>query len=63
VNLYADHWMKQVARAADATASEAATPELDRWVRSSTPAWSLLAAAAITLALVFVMVVKPDPYG
>lgn len=62
-NLYADHWMNQVARAAEATTDEAATPELTRWVRSTTPVWSLAAAGTITLAIVFVMVVKPDVFG
>jgi uncharacterized membrane protein len=62
-NLYADHWMKEVARAADATDAATLTPELARWVRSRTPVWSLAASGAITLAIVFVMVAKPDPFG
>lgn len=62
-NLYADHWMKQVARAAESADVGAANPELNRWVRSSTPIWSLASAHAITLGIVFVMVVKPELFG
>lgn len=57
-NLYADRWLKAVARAAEAS-SNAPSPELMRWVRARSPAWSLAAAGTITLAIVFVMVVKP----
>jgi uncharacterized membrane protein len=59
VNLYADRWMKRVHLAAGAASEARAPAELDTWRRSSGPVWSLGAAIALTLALVFVMVVKP----
>jgi uncharacterized membrane protein len=58
-NLYADRWMKRVHVAAEAASQGTAPPELDKWRRSTRPIWSLAAAAILTLALVFVMVVKP----
>lgn len=58
-NLYADRWMARVHAAAGASTDLEPSPELDRWRRSPRPVWSLAAAIAITLALVFVMVVKP----
>lgn len=51
--------MKRVAEAAGRSTEETASPELQAWRRSSWPVWSLGAAIAITLAIVFVMVVKP----
>ena len=54
-NLYADRWMKRVHEAAGSSSSA----QLDRWRASPTPAWSLAGAIILTLALVFVMVVKP----
>jgi hypothetical protein len=62
-NLYSDRWMKQVSHAVEATSGDEASPELARWVRSSAPVWSLAVAGVITLAIVFVMVVKPDGLG
>jgi uncharacterized membrane protein len=62
-NLYADHWMKEVAEAAVVSESNDAGPVLASWVRSRRPVMSLAATAAITLAIVFVMVVKPDPFA
>jgi hypothetical protein len=61
-NLYADRWMKRVHVAADATGEETGAAELDTWRRSSRPVWSLVAAALLTLGLVFTMVVKPGLY-
>jgi uncharacterized membrane protein len=58
-NLYADRWMRQVNVAAQAVSGAESSPELDGWRRSQAPIWSLASAIAITLALVFVMVVKP----
>jgi hypothetical protein len=58
-NLDADRWMKAVHSAAEATSGDTRSPELDRWRGSARPVWSLAAAIAITLALVFTMVVKP----
>jgi hypothetical protein len=57
-NLDADRWMKVVHSAAEATSGDTRAPELDRWRGSARPVWSLAAAIAITLALVFTMVVK-----
>jgi hypothetical protein len=54
-NLYADRWMKQV----HVAASNSDGDRLQRWRRSATPLWSLGGAIVLTLALVFVMVVKP----
>ena len=58
-NLYADHWMHAVHVAAGAAVDQSPAVELDAWRRSSRPIWSLAASAALTLGLVFVMVVKP----
>jgi uncharacterized membrane protein len=58
-NLYADRWMRQVNSAAQASSGGDSSAELDGWRRSPAPIWSLASAIAITLALVFVMVVKP----
>lgn len=58
-NLYADRWMKRVHVAADSAAEPGPSTELDSWRRSARPVWSLAAATVLTLALVFVMVVKP----
>ena len=58
-NLYADRWMTKVAEAAEASDAGVASAELEAWRRSSAPIWSLCAAVLITLAIVFVMVVKP----
>lgn len=58
-NLYADRWMKRVHLAAEAATDGRSSGELDAWRRSSRPLWSLAAAATLSLALVFVMVVKP----
>jgi uncharacterized membrane protein len=58
-NLYADRWMTQVARAAEQSTGGTASTELDHWRQSTRPLWSLAGAVAITLAIVFVMVVKP----
>lgn len=60
-NLYADRWMKNVAHAAKAS-DDIGSADLERWRRSSGPIWSLGAAIAITLAIVFVMVVKPTVF-
>lgn len=51
---YAERWMRQVERAADASGEE-----LSAWQRSSRPLWSVGAAVLLALAVVFVMVVKP----
>jgi hypothetical protein len=59
VNLSADRWMNRVHVAADSAAERGPTAELDGWRRSARPVWSLAAATVLTLALVFVMVVKP----
>jgi uncharacterized membrane protein len=61
-NLYADRWMKRVHVAAEAESEDTGVTELDAWRRSSGPLWSLGLAALLTLALVFVMVVKPTLY-
>jgi hypothetical protein len=58
-NLYADRWMHHVHVAAEAAGDGAVSLDLDRWRRSDAPLWSLVAAIALTLMLVFVMVVKP----
>jgi uncharacterized membrane protein len=58
-NLYADRWMRQVNVAAQASTGGGSSPGLDRWRTSQAPIWSMASAIAITLALVFVMVVKP----
>lgn len=57
--LYAERWMSQVERAAEGSAADAQSALLEGWRRSMTPLWSLGAAIAITLSIVFVMVVKP----
>lgn len=58
-NLYADRWMTKVAQAAESSSHDTSSAELEAWRRSSRPIWSLGAAVLITLAIVFVMVVKP----
>jgi len=52
--LSAERWMRQVERAADAGGEE-----LSAWQRSSRPLWSTGLAVLLTLAVVFVMVIKP----
>jgi uncharacterized membrane protein len=61
-NLYADRWMKRVHVAAEAAGERTEAAALDAWRRSSRPVWSLVAAALLTLGLVFTMVVKPSLY-
>jgi uncharacterized membrane protein len=58
-NLYADRWMKRVHVAAEAASEETGATNLNVWRRASGPIWSLGVASMLTLALVFVMVVKP----
>jgi hypothetical protein len=58
--LFAERWMKQVERAAGESAADVGGAALlETWRRSRTPLWSLGATIAITLGIVFVMVVKP----
>lgn len=59
-NLYADGWMKQVATAAEASPPDVPTPELAAWIGSNRPRLSLAAEVVVTMAIVFVMVVKPQ---
>jgi len=61
-NLYADRWMRAVHSAAEATSGDMSSAELEHWQTSARPVWSLAAAIAITLALVFTMVVKPTVF-
>jgi uncharacterized membrane protein len=58
-NLYADSWMAKVHAAAEGSAAGDPSSALDGWREARGPIWSLASAIAITLALVFVMVVKP----
>jgi uncharacterized membrane protein len=58
-NLYADRWMKRVHEAAESVGDGRASTDLDAWRRSRGPLRSLAAVGFFTLALVFVMVVKP----
>lgn len=58
-NLYADRWMQAVHVAAEAAVDRSPAAELEAWRRSPRPIWSLAAATAFTLGIVFVMVVKP----
>jgi hypothetical protein len=58
-NLYADRWMRRVHLAAE-SAAEGPSAELDAWRQAAGPVWSLAAAIVMTLAIVFVMVVKPN---
>lgn len=58
-NLYADRWMAKVHAAAQASADGEPSPELAQWRASARPSWTLAVAIAVTLGLVFVMVVKP----
>ena len=53
--LYAERWMGHV----EAAAQRADAGELQVWQRSNRPMWSATIAAFLTLAVVFVMVVKP----
>ena len=53
--LYAERWMRQVEVAASATDPG----RLGVWQRSAIPLWSTSAAVLLTLAVIFVMVVKP----
>lgn len=53
--LYAERWMRRVEAAADQTDGD----ELAVWQRSRVPIGSAPAAIVLTLAVVFVMVVKP----
>jgi uncharacterized membrane protein len=57
--LYAERWMGQVERAAERSVVDVDSAALETWRRSRTPLWSLGATIAITLVIVFVMVVKP----
>jgi hypothetical protein len=58
-NLYADRWMSKVSEAAASSTDDSASAELETWRRSHGPIWSLVASVLMTLAIVFVMVVKP----
>ena len=53
--VYAERWMRKVESAA-----EAGGAELGAWQRSGLPLWSTGTAVALTLAIIFVMVVKPE---
>ena len=50
----AERWMRQVD-----VAATSGGPELVAWQNSNRPLWSLVAAITLTLAVIFVMVVKP----
>jgi hypothetical protein len=52
----AERWMRQVHSAAERSDGGA---DLEAWRRSSRPIWSGAAAVTLTLAVIFVMVVKP----
>jgi Flp pilus assembly protein protease CpaA len=56
--LYAERWMGHV----EAAAQRADAGELQAWQRSNRPMWSATIAAVLTLAVVFVMVVKPTVF-
>jgi hypothetical protein len=52
--LYAERWMRKVEGAAERHGDELAA-----WQRSRLPVWSTAGAVTLTLAVVYVMVVKP----
>jgi hypothetical protein len=58
-NLFADHWIQSVRRDSHGPGGTESA-DLARWVRSAGPVLSLAAALVLSLALVFVMVVKPQ---
>ncbi len=57
--LYAERWMRKVKAATAFSAGSNLEAELATWQRSMVPLWSIAAAVGLTLAVVFVMVVKP----
>ena len=59
-NLYADRWMRLVHAAAEPSSDAEPTADLRGWRRSAGPMWSLTFAIVVSVALVFVMVVKPS---
>jgi len=61
-NLSADRWMRRVHAAAATAVEQPGGQELEDWRRATGPLWSLVATITLTLALVFVMVVKPSAF-
>lgn len=59
-NLGFERWTKRIERAVD---SQSNSPgEMDTAIRLRTPMYALAGMVLLTLAIVFVMVVKPDVF-